>query len=108
MNGDNNSSWEAYSKMVLKQLENLDQSMNGLRQEIQELKAELAEMRGKQSNVQDLKDWKNKIDEVCSPTQLKELREEVEDLKLFKAKAITVFAVVQFVMGAILFAKDLL
>jgi len=108
MTGESNSSWEAYSKMVLKQLENLDQSMNGLRQEIQELKAELAEMRGKQSNVQDLKDWKNKIDEVCSPTQLKELREEVEDLKLFKAKAITVFAVVQFVMGAILFAKDLL
>ena len=108
MTGESNSSWEAYSKMVLKQLENLDQSMNGLRQEIQELKAELAEMRGKQSNVQDLKDWKNKKDEVCSPTQLKALKEEVEDLKLFKAKAITVFAVVQFVMGAILFAKDLL
>ena len=108
MTGSDNSSWEAYSKMVLKQLENLDQSMNGLRQEIQELKAELAEMRGKQSNVQDLKDWKNKMDEVCSPTQLKELRNEVEELKLFKAKAITVFAVVQFVMGAILFAKDLL
>ena len=108
MTGSDNSSWEAYSKMVLKQLENLDQSMNGLRQEIQELKAELAEMRGKQSNVQDLKEWKNKMDEVCSPTQLKELRNEVEELKLFKAKAITVFAVVQFVMGAILFAKDLL
>tara|TARA_B100000131_G_C18042007_1_gene582832 strand:- start:854 stop:1180 length:327 start_codon:yes stop_codon:yes gene_type:complete len=108
MTGSANSSWEAYSKMVLKQLENLDQSMNGLRQEIQELKAELAEMRGKQSNVQDLKEWKNKMDEVCSPTQLKELRNEVEELKLFKAKAITVFAVVQFIMGAILFAKDLL
>jgi|TARA_B100000902_G_C27206381_1_gene861868 DNA repair exonuclease SbcCD ATPase subunit len=108
MTGESNSSWEAYSKMVLKQLENLDQSMNGLRQEIQELKAELAEMRGKQSNVQDLKEWKNKMDEVCSPTQLKELKQEVEDLKLFKAKAITVFAVVQFAMGVILFAKDLL
>lgn len=108
MTGGDNSSWEAYSKMVLKQLENLDQSMNGLRQEIQELKAELAEMRGKQSNVQDLKEWKNRIDEVCSPTQLKDIKHEVEDLKLFKAKAITVFAVVQFIMGALLFAKDLL
>ena len=48
------------------------------------------------------------MDEVCSPTQLRVLKSEVEDLKLFKAKAITVFAVVQFVMGAILFAKDLL
>ena len=108
MTGESNSSWEAYSKMVLKQLENLDNSMNGLRQEIQELKAELAEMRGKQSNVQDLKEWKNKMDEVCSPTQLKELKGDIEEFKLFKAKAITVFAVVQFIMGAILFAKDLL
>ena len=108
MTGSDNSSWEAYSKMVLKQLENLDLSMNGLRQEIQELKAELAEMRGKQSNVQDVKEWKNKMDEVCSPTQLKNLKLEVEELKLFKAKAITVFAVVQFIMGAVLFAKDLL
>jgi len=108
MTGENNSSWEAYSKMVLKQLEDLSTSMNGLRQEIAELKTEIAEIRGQQSNVQDLKDWKSKIDEICSPSQLRELREEVEDLKLFKAKAITVFAVVQFAMGIILFAKDLL
>ena len=82
--------------------------MNGLRVEIQELKSELAEIRGQQSNIQDLKDWKNKVDEVCSPSQLKELRDDVEEFKLFKAKAITIFAVVQFIMGAILFAKDLL
>jgi len=36
------------------------------------------------------------------------MRSEVEDLKLFKVQAITVFAVVQFIMGALLFAKDLL
>ncbi len=102
------SGWEVYSKMVLKQLEDLSNSMNGLRQEIQELKSEIAEIRGQQGNVQDLKEWKSKIDEVCSPSQLKDLRQEVEDLKLFKVKAITVFTVVQFLMGAILFAKDLL
>jgi len=32
-------------------------------------------------------------------TQLKELIKEVEDLKLFKTKAVTVFAVVQFGMA---------
>ena len=108
MTGENNSSWEAYSKMVLKQLEDLSTSMNGLRQEIAELKSEIAEIRGQQSNVQDLKDWKNKMDEICSPSQLKDLRDEVDELKLFKAIAMVVFAVVQFAMGAILFAKDLL
>ena len=100
--------WEVYSKMVLKQLEDLSNSMNGLRQEIQELKSEIAEIRGQQGNLQDLKDWKNKIDEVCSPSQLKDLRNEVDELKIFKTKAITIFAGVQFLMGVILFAKDLL
>tara|TARA_B100001094_G_C18158241_1_gene787739 strand:- start:19 stop:342 length:324 start_codon:yes stop_codon:yes gene_type:complete len=105
---EQSASWEVYSKMVLKQLEDLGTSMNGLRVEIQELKSELAEIRGQQSNIQDLKDWKNKVDEICSPSQLKDLRDEVEELKLFKVKAITIFTVVQFIMGAILFAKDLL
>ena len=100
--------WEVYSKMVLKQLEDLSNSMNGLRLEIQELKSEIAEIRGQQGNLQDLKDWKNKIDEVCSPSQLKDLRDEVDELKIFKTKAITIFAGVQFLMGVILFAKDLL
>ena len=100
--------WEVYSKMVLKQLEDLSNSMNGLRQEIQELKSEIAEIRGQQGNVQDLKEWKNKIDEVCSPSQLKNLRQEVDELKIFKTKAITIFAGVQFLMGVVLFAKDLL
>ena len=100
--------WEVYSKMVLKQLEDLGNSMNGLRIEIQELKSEIAELRGKQSNIQELKEWKGKIDDVCSPSQLKELKEEVDALKLFKTKAITIFAVVQFLMAAVLFAKDLL
>ena len=94
--------------MVLKQLSDLNASMNELRQEIHELKAELAELRGKEAKVDEVKEWKNKIDDVCSPSQLKDMRSEVEDLKLFKVQAITVFAVVQFIMGALLFAKDLL
>ena len=100
--------WEVYSKMVLKQLEDLGASMNGLRQEIHELKTEIAELRAKESKVDDIKIWKDKLDEVCSPTQLKALKEEVEELKTFKTTAVTVFAVVQFAMGIILFAKDLL
>lgn len=102
------SGWEVYSKMVLKQLEDLGTTLNGLRTEIQGLKTEIAEMKGQRENVQDLKSWKDKVDEVCSPSQLKEMKQEVESLKLFKAKAITIFTVVQFLMGAILFAKDLL
>ena len=48
--------------------------------------------------------WKDKVDEVASPSQLQVKFNEVEDLKQFKTKAITIFAVVQFAMGAIVFA----
>ena len=49
-----------------------------------------------------------KIDEVASPTQLKELTTEVQELKMFKTKAITVFAVVQFLMASALAALKVL
>ena len=49
--------------------------------------------------------WKERIDEVASPSQLKDLQDQVEDLKLFKTKAVTIFAVVQFAMAAIVFAQ---
>lgn len=97
--------WETYSRLVLQQLEDLSASMIGLRQEIQELKVEIAELRAKETNVSELKMWKEKMDEVCSPSQLKSLREEVDELKVFKAKAITVFAVIQFAMGMAIFLE---
>jgi hypothetical protein len=37
---------------------------------------------------------------VVSPSQLRENIKSIDDLKQFKTKAITVFAVVQFIMAA--------
>jgi hypothetical protein len=46
--------------------------------------------------IAEIKQWKEKLDDVVSPTQLSELITEVESLKDFKTKAVTVFVVVQF------------
>ncbi len=91
--------WSEYSRLVLKELETLASSIQSLNSEIQELKQEIAQMRVREDRVDELKAWKEKIDEVASPTQLQTMVKEVEDLKLFKTKAITVFAVVQFGMA---------
>jgi uncharacterized coiled-coil DUF342 family protein len=91
--------WSEYSRLVLKELETLASSIQSLNSEIQELKQEIAQMRVREDRVDELKAWKEKIDEVVSPTQLQTMVKEVEDLKLFKTKAITVFAVVQFGMA---------
>jgi predicted nuclease with TOPRIM domain len=100
------SGWSEYSKLVLKELETLATAITSLNAEIQELKQEIARMREREDRVDDLKAWKEKVDEVASPSQLGVMTKEVEELKLFKTKAVTVFAVVQFIMAIALFAQS--
>jgi hypothetical protein len=97
-----NSGWESYSRLVLQQLESLAKGIDALRDELQDVKQQLAELKVKEDRVHELKEWKGKMDEVISPTQLKNALDELEDLKLYKTKAITVFAVVQFMMATAL------
>ena len=105
---DDNNGWSEYSRLVLKELETLATSIQALNSEIQELKQEIAQLRAREDRVEDLKAWKEKVDEVASPSQLQAALKEIHDLKLFKTKAVTIFAVVQFAMGAILFATKLM
>ena len=91
--------WAEYSRLVLKELETLATGIEALRTELQDVKQELAKFQSKEDKVDELRTWKEKIDEVASPSQLKELTKEVDELKLFKTKAITIFAVVQFGMA---------
>jgi outer membrane murein-binding lipoprotein Lpp len=99
---DNNSA----SALVIKQLENLATNIQTLNAEIQELKQQITRMREREDRVEELRAWKQKVDDVVSPTQMGIIIKEVEELKLFKAKSITVFMVVQFLMGlAIAVAK---
>lgn len=95
----NENDWNQYSKLVLKELETLGGSIRDLQKEIQDLKQELSELRSKESRVKEIFQWKARIDEVASPSQLKDLQEQVADLRSFKTKAVTVFTVVQFLMG---------
>ena len=97
-----NSGWESYSRLVLQQLASLSKGIDALRDELQDVKQQLAELKVKEDRVQELKTWKDKMDEVISPTQLKTALVELDDLKLYKTKAITVFAVVQFMMATAL------
>tara|TARA_Y100000034_G_scaffold120203_1_gene162851 strand:- start:775 stop:1101 length:327 start_codon:yes stop_codon:yes gene_type:complete len=94
--------WGEYSRLVLKELETLSSGIQQLRDEIQDLKTEITAIKSKEEKVQDLLKWKERIDEIVSPSQLKELQVEVESLRLFKTKAITAFCVAQFIMGTLM------
>jgi len=102
---NNEDGWGEYSRLVLKELETLGSSIKTLNESINEMKREITEIRAREDKVHELMKWKQRIDEVASPSQIKNLQDEVEDLKLFKTKAVTIFAVVQFGMAAIVFAQ---
>jgi len=95
--------WSEYSRLVLKELETLATSIQSLNSEIQELKQEIARMREREDRVDELRAWKEKVDEVVSPTQMQSYIKELDELKAFKTKAVTIFAVVQFGMVAFAF-----
>ena len=97
--GDGNG-WDQYSKLVLRELESLADGVNGLKTEIEALKREITEMRAKEDKVAELVDWKKRVDEVASPSQIKDLQKQVADLQDFKVKATTAFVAVQMVVAA--------
>ena len=108
MSDGNQNGWNEYSKLVLKELETLAQKFDEVKNELTEVKQEIAMMRVKEDKVDELKAWKEKIDEVASPSQLSVAIREIEDLKLFKTKAVTIFAVVQFIMASAVLALKLM
>jgi prefoldin subunit 5 len=65
-----------YNQLVLAQLQSLSQAMEALRGDLQGVRQEIAELKAKEDKVVELREWN------------------------------TIFAVVQFAMGAILFAMN--
>ena len=75
---------ENYNQLVLSQLQSLSQAIEALRNDLQFVRQEITELKAKEDKVV----------------------QDIQDLNNFKTKAVTIFAVVQFAMGAILFALN--
>ena len=94
--------WNEYSKLVIAELERLNDGITNLNSEIQDLKQQILELKVKEDFAKELWKWKQAVDEVASPSQLKYTIKDVADLKTFKTQAITIWAVVQLVTAAII------
>jgi hypothetical protein len=70
-----------------------------MRKELQDVKQQITKIKAKEDRLDEIKLWKEKIDEVASPSQIKYAFRELEELKTFKTKAVTIFMVVQFAMA---------
>ena len=96
---DHTNGWNEYSKLVINELERLNDSISKLNQEIQSLKKEITEMKVREDTVTELKAWKQSIDEVASPTQLRSTLKDIDKLKTFKTQAVTIFLIVQAIIA---------
>jgi hypothetical protein len=106
MSNDSQNGWNEYSKLVLKELQTLSNDIDHLSGQIGDLKKELIEMKSREDRVDQLIKWKEKVDEVATPTQLKDTAKQLEDLKKFKIQSVTLFAVIQFLMGGLIAALE--
>ena len=70
-----------------------------MRKELQDVKEQITKIKAKEDRLEELKTWKDKIDEVVSPSQMKYAMRELEELRTFKTKSVTIFMVVQFAMA---------
>jgi len=94
--------WDQYSLLVLQQLESMSSGIDALRGELQDVKNQLTELKVKEDRVQEIKTWKERVDDIASPAQFKVALRDLDELKEFKTKAVTIFMVVQFGMGGAL------
>jgi ribosomal protein L29 len=94
--------WNEYSKLVIAELERLNDGITNLNAEIQDLKQQILELKVKEDFAKELWKWKQAVDEVASPSQLKYTIKDVAELKTFKTQAITIWAVVQLITAAII------
>jgi len=99
MVNDYQNGWNEYSKFVIAELEILNEGIIKLNEEIQGLKREITELKAKEDFSKEVWRWKKEVDEIASPTQLKETIKDVQELKTFKTQAITIWLVVQILFG---------
>jgi hypothetical protein len=87
--------WNEYSKLVLNELERLNENDEKIQAILNEINLKLSKIDSLEEKVEGINKWKRYMDDVASPNTLKEMKRDVSRLNNFKTVATTVWAVVQ-------------
>ena len=95
---NNNETWADYSKLVLKELERLNESQIKLKDDFDkrysDINKVLATVQSIESKVTIQGDWMGKVSDVWSPPQMKEAKDE---LYAQKNKWVSLVAILTFI-----------
>jgi len=97
--------WGDYSKLVLKELERLNDNYDKMRSDMDtrfsELNQKLTEFKNTEGKVGSHATWIEKVNDVWSPSQMKEAKDEIYKQKNRWAAAIAIITFVQIAIGII-------
>ncbi len=97
------NTWGEYSKLVLKELERLNESTEKMRidmdQRFNDLNTKITEIKNIEGKVSSHSAWIEKVNEIWSPTQMKEAKDEIYKQKTRWVAAIAIISFVQMLIG---------
>lgn len=106
MDTEPKDSWAAYGKLVLNELKRLNEGQDHLRKDMddrfKELDNTLSKFHVAKRDVEDLKAWKEKVDEVWSSSQMKEAVDEVYAQKAKWQKTAGIIVAINVIFGLVL------
>lgn len=103
---ENKDTWADYSKLVLKELERLNENHEKMRTDfdsrLNEMNLKLNDVKSIEKNVNQNTEWIQKVNDVWSPLQMKEAKDELYRQKNRWVAAFAIMSFIQVVMGVIL------
>jgi polyhydroxyalkanoate synthesis regulator protein len=100
---ENKDSWGEYSKLVLKELERLNENHEKMRSDfdnrLNEMSLKLNDIKSVEKNVNLNTIWIDKVNEVWSPTQMKEAKDEIYKQKSRWVATIAILTFIQIIVG---------
>jgi hypothetical protein len=103
---ENKDTWADYSKLVLKELERLNENQEKMRSEVDnklnEMNLKLNDVKNIERNVDSNSTWISKVNDVWSPNQMKEAKDELYKQKNRWVAAIAIMSFIQIVIGVII------
>lgn len=103
---ENKDTWADYSKLVLKELERLNENHEKMRSDfdsrLNEMNLKLNDVKGIEKSVNQNSDWIQKVNEIWSPSQMKEAKDEIYRQKNRWVAAIAIMSFIQIIVGIII------
>jgi hypothetical protein len=100
---ENKDTWADYSKLVLKELERLSENQEKMRTDIDsklnQMNLKLNDIKNIERNVDANTLWIEKVNDVWSPSQMKEAKDELYRQKNRWVAAIAIMSFIQVIVG---------